>query len=74
MYVHWWCDSMNNHTCHRNEQGLSADQSFIARVIFYDDGWYYTLRNHDSNFGPFASLGLAKQAVEKAVGGTQIPV
>lgn len=78
MYVHWWSDSGNVHTCHKNEPGLSAQDSLLATVQYRDDGcepgWYYVQKDFDTNCGPFASLSLVKQAVEKTVGGAQIPV
>ena len=73
MFVHWWEDSSRRVTCHRNERGLTAAESFLGEVKGCDlDGWYYRLANSEEWVGPIKYGMDVRRALEKAVGGVQI--
>lgn len=70
LFVHWWDDSSLNRTCHRNEPGLTAAESFLGKLKGNDlDGWFYQLRDSQDWVGPFNHLEKVMRALEKAVGG-----
>ena len=80
--IHWWEDAQGRHTCHKNDRGLSFNESLLGELQKRPDGYYYLLINnwtHDDRFmdravGPFKGIGPARRALESAVGGEPITI
>lgn len=70
LFVHWWEDSSMRKTCHRNEPGLTAVESFLGEIRGnLMDGYHYRLKDQDDWIGPFSNGEKVMRALEAAVGG-----
>lgn len=69
--IHWWT-LYGRHSCHRNEPGLSFDESLLAVTWETDAGWVIQLRDQEIQEKVHRNLELALRAIEAAVGGEQV--
>lgn len=71
--IHWWEDSYNRITCHKNTPGLTFNESYLGIVGGSNsDGWHFVMSGSTQKSDMFNSQGEARKALEEAVNGGRI--
>ncbi len=65
MIIHWWEDSSGRHTCHKNEKGLSFDESLLGWLERRPEGWYFNVAEGPVDLvGPFKDMCRARKELQ----------
>lgn len=73
LIIHWWEDSSGRITCHKNEKGLTSDQSLVGCLEHDKDGkWWIRFNNSDTMKGPYKDMYAARKALETELNAASI--
>jgi hypothetical protein len=72
MKIHWW-DHPNGHcSCHKNDKGLTAEESYLGKIYWIASQGWITQIGAIACVETFTTLKEAKRHVERLVGGTTV--
>jgi hypothetical protein len=71
--INWMEDAYGKQSCHLNDGGLMAKDSYIGHVVFRDGKWCAVLKGSDELI-PCNNLAAAKAYVQDSVGGEPVDI
>lgn len=66
--IHWWEDAQGKQTCHLNLEKLTAEQTYVGEIFFFEDSWCSRLKDYDT-IRKHPNWRHAKKFVEDSVDG-----
>ena len=69
--INWMEDAYGKQSCHLNEGGLMAKDSYVGHVFFRNDKWCSVLKDCDT-ITEHRTLELAKRRVQDSVNGEPV--